>query len=374
MNHFLELVRKSILRGVTVTDKEFDDVVFLRFAAHGIPLLAQCITDDSDWLTKKDKMQTAFVTRQCAAQIQYMEYGHEAKRDDDDDANHEDMLPVLAAIRSITSDVLYVNILGPCARLLRAIQNHPVLSVLPKVFVICSSAYNLRHSGILCDLAEDKKNTILDFSRTMLLGTHPPFRTLSALLGGIHSQDWTTVRQTRPDCFHAFVSYQTAANKRLLSPDYNGLFDYEQVQGLTAQEKIVFHQHVAELVPLFTQDNQAETFVRNVEERFKEGTPFFRVVRTDRWDLVRNIPVAAPIDDMLIPLMFYLQAHDVSLRVYRGEWCLHQEEWFSMITACDFQTGNAFQISACEDSQALYALVKQFLFTVFDQQPFVMIL
>ena len=119
--------------------------------------------------------------------------------------------------RSEKEPFLYLTIIGPCGRLVAAINETPVLSKMKKCILFYSGTYNLRNSGDLHKWCTDDQNVIIDMSRAVFFKGEPSLeggepdalKNLCSLLGPEKSGLWATIKEKSPSKFKAFQAFVT---------------------------------------------------------------------------------------------------------------------------------------------------------------------
>lgn len=368
LQHIYELVLTSLQNGATITDIELDDNFFIKYFSSKIPLLVQCLRKSKDGPphdVNKAKLFTALNGENKSQYVIYTEY------DEPDFKEHvehdQDMKEIITAMKTLAkrNNIVYMNVIAPCARLLNAIQSDKDLAKLPKVFVMYSGEYNLKFSGILRTLLQDPQNHIVDFSRMVFFGGRdkepPQVKNLSALLGGADSKDWDLIKTSKPQLFKTFQTFQFAFNRKLISP--NSLWDQENLQTLTKEEQQSFHAYVSELHVLYEKD--VEAYRAEVVKLFPADHKWYKYIRAKKWSILKNVEVDSPVADMIIPLFIIFYEKKVPMVCVQGDWSVNNI-WSQIVPSKD-GTGNGYYIQI-QDPQSVVPLVREFVLSMFGCQ------
>jgi len=359
-----DLVLTSLQNGATVTDIELDDNFFIKYFAQKIPLLVQCLRKSKDCSphdVNKANLFEALNGGNKFKHVSYLEYNEPDFKEYVEDG--KDVTEVVIAIKALTKDVVYLNVIAPCARLLNAIQSDKDLAQLPKVFVMYSGEYNLKFSGILRTLLQDPKNRIVDFSRMVFFGGRdkepPQVKNLSALLGGADSEDWKLIQKSNPLLFKTFQTFQLAFNKKLINPD--DLMDQNyMVQTLCEADQKSFKEYVSELHELY--EKNIEAYRARVVELFPVDHKWYKCVRAKKWSILKNVEVDSPIADMIIPLFIIFYALKVPMNCVQGDWSV-SGIWSQIVPRKDC-LGNGFYIQL-KEPESVIPLVREFVLSMF---------
>lgn len=358
-----DLVLTSLQNGATVTDIELDDNFFIKYFAQKIPLMVQCLRKSKDCFphdVNKANLFEALNGGNKFKHVSYLEYNEPDFLGYEEDG--KDVAEVVTNIKALTKDIIYLNVIAPCARLLNAIQSDKDLASLPKVFVMYSGEYNLKFSGILRTLLQDPKNRIVDFSRMVFFGgpakEPPQVKNLSALLGGADSEDWKLIQKSNPQLFKTFQTFQLAFNKKLINP--TDLLDKEMIRTLCEVDQTSFKEYVSELHVLYEKD--IEAYRAQVVKLFPVDHKWYKCVRAKKWSILKNVEVDSPIADMIIPLFIIFYEKKVPMECVQGDWSVNNI-WSQIVPSKD-GTGNGFYIQL-KEPESVIPLVREFVLSMF---------
>lgn len=358
-----------------VTDLEFDDIVVLHTFAAEIPVIFQSYRQEKDGPPhgqNKQRMLDAFVPAKGRPPIiQYSEDSCEDSKDQDDSGLKKAIQILLDMPRSEKEPFLYLTIIGPCGRLVAAINETPVLSKMKKCILFYSGTYNLRNSGDLHKWCTDDQNVIIDMSRAVFFKGEPSLeggakqepdalKNLCSLLGPEKSGLWATIKEKSPSKFKAFQAFQQRFNDHLVQP--HKLFDLKALEKMSKEDQVAFAEYTTHLLALVKQD--VEKYRQEVVRLFgdeaveKKWVPLFV---PKKWGSLLHMAVDSPIGDMVIPIFFYLMDQKWPMQVIQGQWAVTEGGW-SVITPCE--NGHAYTVCV-KDPEAVVPLVRQFVCEVF---------